>query len=105
MTSEQHVADSLRATGWEILVRNWRGGGSELDIVASREGVIRIVEVKARQDGDPLAAVTPAKCRRLTRAARAFLSQWTGKYEEVAFAIALVDGQDLTWIDNAFDVS
>jgi len=105
MACEQRVADAMMADGWQILARNWRGGGSELDIVAIREGLIRIVEVKGRQDGDPLASVTPAKCRRLSRASRAFLAQWLGDFEEVAFAIALVDDEALTWLDNAFDAS
>lgn len=101
--AESFVCGVLQQEGWRILARNWRGGGGELDIVALQDGLVRVVEVKARTDADPLHAITPAKCRRLIRAARAFLADCPEPWEEVSFSIAMVEPGGLTWLHDAFD--
>lgn len=101
--AESFVCGVMMQEGWSILARNWRGGGGELDIVALQDGLLRIVEVKARTDGDPLASITPAKQRRLVRAARAFLAGCTAPWEAVSFSIAMVEPGGLTWLHDAFD--
>lgn len=56
--------------GWQVLARNWRGEGGELDLVAQDGDELVVVEVKTRSGtafGDPIAAVTPAKVARLRR--------------------------------------
>lgn len=104
--AEDHVATLLSSQGWNVVARNWRGSGGELDLVVARGGALRIVEVKARAPGDlygPAAAMGPAKRRRLVRAAEAFLARWTGTLDEVAFMVAFVEGDAVTLIDDAFD--
>lgn len=60
--------------GWTVVARNWHGGGGELDIVATRRGVVAVCEVRLRGDAaareEPL---TAEKRRRVARAAEAFL--------------------------------
>lgn len=103
---ETLVEASLSAGGWEILARNWSGGGGELDVIAQRGGEVRFVEVKARDLEDPLSdeAVSSSKRTRLRRAARLWMEQarWDGP---AAFLVALVDTGDQTvrWVDDAFD--
>ncbi len=99
------MADALEARGWTILARNWRGQGGELDIVALKEGRLRIVEVKLRAADDlvGLEAIDHRKQARLRRAAEAWLSQTDVDYDEVCFAVAWLEGGELTWIDDAFD--
>ena len=101
--AEQQVRRSLEASGWAILATNWRGGGGELDLVAAREGRLRIVEVKARSGGGAIQAVHHRKRQRLIRAAEAFLARYRGPLEEVSFSIAILHGDQLTWIHDAFD--
>ena len=103
VAAETFVCGVLLQEGWHILARNWRGAGAELDIVALQDGVVRVVEVKARTNSDPLAAITPAKCRRLIRGAKAFLADLDDPWEEVSFSIALVDAGELEWLHDAFD--
>jgi putative endonuclease len=65
----------LLRRGWRIVARNWHGGGGEIDIAATRRGVLAVCEVRLR--GDPAARdepVTAEKRRRVARAAEAFLA-------------------------------
>ena len=100
------MAAALVADGWAVLVRNWRGGGGELDLVVRQGSRLRIVEVKARAAGDPvgLEAVGPDKQRKLIGAARAWLREYDPFYDEVAFMVALVEPEGITFVDDAFDV-
>lgn len=103
------MADRLQADGWEILARNWHGGGAELDLVAARDGVLRFVEVKARdpRDDGALEALTRDKQRRLSRAAEAWLDAFGEPAREAAFLVAVVTlgpgPWTVEWLDDAFD--
>ena len=46
---EDFVARSLAGRGWQIVARNWRMRGGELDIVARDAATLVFVEVKARR--------------------------------------------------------
>lgn len=72
------AAAYLERQGYQIVARNlhlppW----GEIDIVAQHEGVLALVEVRTRRGarfGGPLESVTPAKLRRMLRAAHAYLA-------------------------------
>ncbi len=108
--AEQQVADWLQRRGWHVVERNFRARGGELDLVMRCGAALRLVEVKARAPGDPLGleAVDRGKRRRLVSAARAFLAQYDEPWDEVCFAVALVEEDDEGWrvdyLDDAFDV-
>src|SRR5215469_15770158 len=75
-TGEQLAADWLVRHGYRLLARNWRSPLGELDIVCEQGEELVFVEVKARHGirlGAPEEAVTPAKQRRLIRAAQSYL--------------------------------
>ena len=62
-------AEALERRGYRILARRYRTRFGEIDIVARHGDCIVFVEVKTRRDGsfgDPAAAVTAQKQRRLT---------------------------------------
>jgi len=103
--AEHKVAQALQSDGWCVRSRNWRGGGGELDLVAEKAGCIRFVEVKARSSGgiSGLESVGLAKQRKLSRAAEAWLCEWSGPFVEASFTVVLVEGDVFHWIDNAFD--
>ena len=70
---EEIAARFLLSEGFDLLHRNWRSGRYELDIVARKEGVLHIVEVKSRKaDGltAPEEAMTRKKFNALFRAAQ-----------------------------------
>lgn len=62
--------------GYQMLHRNWRYGRYELDLVATKNGMLRFVEVKFRsytQFGRPEEAVTKKKIRALMQAIEQYL--------------------------------
>lgn len=76
---EDLAAEYLLREGFTLLHRNWRSGRYELDIVATKDGVLHIVEVKCRKSGGltaPEDAFTPQKFRSLTRATSAYLAAY-----------------------------
>ena len=83
----------LRRRGFRILATNWRGGGGELDLVASRFGVLWIVEVKTHARAGPTrpgAAVGVTKQSRLVRAARAYMAGQARSWRRVDLCVVEV---------------
>lgn len=90
-----------------MFARNWQAAGAEIDLIVGREGVVRFVEVKARQPGDTsgLESIGPDKQRRLRRAADLWLDDHPAE-REAAFMVALVSFESGGWtlelLDDAF---
>lgn len=62
--------------GYKILHRNWRRGHYEIDIIATKDDMLRIIEVKSRNAslfGYPEDSVTRKKFKNLQRAVDEFL--------------------------------
>jgi putative endonuclease len=92
--------------GWRVVARNWRAGRTgELDVVALRDGVLAVCEVKARSSeafGTPLEAVTPAKQARIRRLAAAYLAASDVGTRRIRFDVAAVLGGRLEVVEDAF---
>ncbi len=89
---EEEAAAFLERNGYEILERNWISGKAEVDIIAQKENVIAVVEVKTRSTdefGLPQEFVKPRKIRLLVEAIDAFISA-RGLEAEVRFDIIAV---------------
>jgi len=96
--AEDLVAAWYERNGYDIVARNWRCPRGELDIVAWRDGVLAICEVKARRNadfGDPFEAITPQKLRRVRRATAAFMATYEQSVKEIRFDFAAVLGARL----------
>ena len=77
--AEQLAILLLRTKGYRILARTYIVRGGEIDIIARRGSAVAFVEVKARPSlDDALIAITSAKQRRMSVAARHWLgaNQW-----------------------------
>jgi len=76
--AEQAAATWLETQGYQVLERNVVNHAGEIDLIArDGSGVLCFVEVKARSTaafGPAIAAVGPAKRRRLSRAAALHLA-------------------------------
>jgi len=107
--AEQKVAEWYVARGYEILAMNWRlraeEARGEIDIVAIKDSVLVVCEVKARATedfGDPLEAITPRKQFLLQRAAYEFVRQHNLHYSRIRFDAAAVTGVSLRVEFDAF---
>ena len=66
----------LMCKGYRIIERRYVVAGGEIDIIARRLGTLAFVEVKARSDLDAAAsAITETKRRRISRAARVWITR------------------------------
>lgn len=73
--AEEAAARYLIRRGWTLVARNWHGAGGEIDIAATRRGVLAVCEVKARTDAEALFEVlTAAQRERIVRAASALIT-------------------------------
>lgn len=91
---EDLAARHLASQGYEILSRNWRCPGGELDIVARDGECLVLVEVRTRrgQDlGSPEDSITPAKQARLALLAEAYVSasDWAGPWRIDVVAVEM----------------
>ena len=89
---EQIAADYLLNKGYIILHRNWRSGRKEIDIIAFRDDILVIAEIKTRSRSDisyPEEAVTRRKQAYLKEAAADFISI-NSQYINVRFDIISV---------------
>lgn len=106
-SAEALAAAYLREQGYVIVAQNWRNRFCEIDIVARRNGVAHIVEVKYRATtrwGAAAEYISRDKSQRLHRAALAWCqaAQHTGP---VQIDVITVEGQleapRLEYIPNA----
>jgi putative endonuclease len=84
---------------------NWTMRGGELDVVARRENLVVVCEVKARATnafGSPLEAMTPVKQQRVRRAGYAFVRTLNESGLTVRFDIASVLGTTIEIFEDAF---
>ena len=74
--AERMALALLVLKGYRVLARRYTAAGGEIDLIVTRGNTVAFVEVKARGlMDDALTAITAAKRRRFSRAARAWLSR------------------------------
>jgi putative endonuclease len=72
--AQQYLSDK----GYKIMQCNWRFGSDEIDIIAKKDNLLIIAEVKTRQTnffGEPEEAVTKTKQKFLIRATETYINQ------------------------------
>lgn len=103
---ETQACDFLTAKGYKILARNYRCKTGEIDIIAQQKKFLVFIEVKTRASshafGGPVAAVTPAKQRKIALAATLYIKETALKFDSIRFDIISVLPQQIDHIENAF---
>ena len=94
LMAEAKAEDALRRDGWDVRARRLRTPAGEIDLVAERDGLVAIIEVKARPTlAEAAAALRPRQQVRLVAAAESALAQNPGwGANGVRFDVLLVDG-------------
>jgi putative endonuclease len=106
--AEERAARLLQQAGCEILARNYRCRMGELDIIARRQQLLIIAEVRLRSSpgyGGAAESITAAKRTRMVRATRHLLASRPALQRLlVRFDAILLAGADgeLEWIEGAF---
>lgn len=108
--AEEMAVDFLIQKKYKILLRNYRFQKAEIDIIASFDQQIIIVEVKARGSDifmEPQEAVTKTKIKSLVKATDHFMES-NNLDQEVRFDIIAVlpnsSGKlEITHLENAFE--
>jgi putative endonuclease len=110
--AEDLVSRWYEQHGYVIVARNWRCKRGELDVVACKNGVLVVCEVKARASnafGTPAEAVTPAKQLKVRRATadlraslRASNDPLLSLVKSVRFDVACVLGTQLEMLEDIF---
>jgi putative endonuclease len=91
--------------GYEVLDRNWRCSGGEIDLVLRKGKTLVVCEVKTRSSvacGSPAEAVTFAKRVRLRRLAARWLIEHDVHVPYVRFDVAAVLGDHVDVIPGAW---
>lgn len=92
--SSGRIGEALAATwlalqGYTILHQNWRYRHLEIDLIASRQGVLHFIEVKTRRKtifGYPEESVSAKKLENMTQAAEAYQIQFR-EWQRIQFDI------------------
>ena len=113
--AEDLVSRWYEQHGYVIVARNWRCKRGELDVVACKNGVLVVCEVKARASnafGTPAEAVTLAKQLKVRRATADFRTSMRESNDEIAslvniartvqFDVACVLGTQLEMLEDIF---
>lgn len=101
---EEAAAQWYRSQGFEILERNWRCFEGEIDVIAADRTTVVFCEVKTRTSdrfADPALAVGYHKQAKVRTTAFRWLQDqpW---HKELRFDVALVVGESLRVIEDAF---
>lgn len=110
MEGERRAARWYEDRGYEIVDRNWRGPGGEIDLVVKKGSTLVFCEVKTRSGlafGSPFEAVTGPKQARIRRLASAWLRQHRSGQpgrgpDQIRFDVASVMHGEVDVIEAAF---
>ncbi|HBZ07421.1 MAG TPA: YraN family protein [Massilia sp.] len=99
---EQVALRHLKRQGLAFVEANFTCKGGEIDLVMRDGDSLVFVEVRQRagsQYGGAAASITPAKIRRLVRAAQVYLLRFP-KTPACRFDVVAIDGEQLEWLRN-----
>jgi putative endonuclease len=106
---EQMALQWLVERGFQLISKNWKFARYELDIVASREGVLHFIEVKSRHDdlfGKPEDWVSWKKGKHMLSAGAAFQEkrpEWTLIQYDILAILLTPDGKrDIFFIEDVY---
>lgn len=105
---EQLAVDFLLQHGYTIVDRNYRFSKAEVDIIAKKDGILAIIEVKTRSTkefGNPQDFVKPKQIQRLVKAVDEYVTV-NDLDVDIRFDIIAIVKQDNSYyiehLENAF---
>lgn len=105
---EELAAEFLQKNGYDILETNWTFQKAEVDIIAQKENILSVIEVKTRSSvalGLPQEFVKPKKIQLLVKAINEYIIS-NDLDAEVRFDIIAINKEESSYkiehIENAF---
>ena len=103
---EQQGLAYLQQQGLALVEANFSCKAGEIDLIMRERDTLVFVEVRKRSGGHGGAAaesITPAKQRRIIRAAQLYLSRFA-RMPACRIDVVAIDGDDIEWLPNAIEV-
>ncbi|WP_457743843.1 YraN family protein [Sulfurimonas sp.] len=98
--AEQRACDYLMERGYAIVERNFYSRFGELDIIASKGGVLHFVEVKSGEDFElAIQNITPRKLSRMIKTANVYMKKKSYDSDFV-FDAVVVTPLDVEIVEN-----
>lgn len=104
-TWEDAAQAYLQRHGLVLIEANFRCKLGEIDLIMRDGETLVFVEVRQRAAGSQVSAaesISPAKIRRLVRAAQVYLQRFT-RLPPCRFDVIAIDGPKLEWLQNAIE--
>lgn len=103
---EDLAVEELEKNGYEIVERNWRYKKAEIDIIARKDEVLAIVEVKTRSSdyfGDPQDFVNTKKIKMLVEAVNEYVNSKDLEVEVRFDIMAIIINENKLTIEHLED--
>jgi putative endonuclease len=103
---EQQALAYLQQQGLSLVETNFNCKAGEIDLIMRERDTLVFVEVRKRDGayrGAAADSITPAKKRRVIRAAQLYLSRFP-RMPACRIDIVTIDGGALEWLPNAIEV-
>lgn len=107
---EDIATDFLKSNGYKIEDRNFRKRFGEIDIIASKKGILHFIEVKYRKDegfGTAIEYVTKQKLEKILKTAKSYILE--NEYCEIDWRIDVLGidpvSHEIIFIENVLEVS
>ncbi|WP_200762727.1 YraN family protein [Nitrosophilus alvini] len=97
--AETRVCEYLISEGFVIVERNFYSRFGEIDIIASRNGILHFIEVKSGKNFDPVYAVTPSKLSKIIKTVDYFFLK-TGIDTDYQIDAVIVKSGELVHLEN-----
>ena len=104
--AEQRARQYLEEQGLKLMQANFRCKGGEIDLILRDGAALVFVEVRQRNGsahGGAAASITPAKVRRIVRAAQVYLARLP-RLPRCRIDVVAIDGDQLEWLRDAIQV-
>ena len=103
---EEQALAFLQARSLELVEANYSCRGGEIDLIVQDGDTLVFVEVRQRDDpayGGAAASISPAKIRRLVRAAQTWLLRCE-RLPPCRFDVIAIDGTHMEWLRNVIEM-
>ena len=103
---EERALEHLASHGLRLVEANFRCKSGEIDLILRDGEALVFVEVRQRASsthGGAAASITPAKIRRVVRAAQTYLQRFP-RVPPCRIDVVAIDGEHLDWLRDAVQV-